>query len=121
MLEAKRKELQAQMKIAQAENDRVRAEKEELQKQKGLMDSSAREELLAEARVLKEELQTVKTEDGKVPGNLVERLQQIQQRLSTMGLAAEKIKTFAEQKESIAKHKGGSSGQKVGSDTLQHL
>lgn len=97
-LEKKREELQALMKEAEQENERTLEEKKRLLKEKAGRDGEVdreRDSLLAEAKELKEQLLAI--EDGKVPEHMMERMTQIQQRLSAMGLAAGQ-KAMAEKK-----------------------
>merc|ERR1711924_370385 len=83
-LEKKRKQLQEELKAAEIENDRTRKEKEGLLK----VQEGQRDDLLAEATKLKEELLSSSTPDGKVPPELMEKMQNVQRRLAAMGLAA---------------------------------
>jgi len=80
--------LQAKLKEAQEENEKVKAEKRKLQVEAGELVDLDRDELLAEAQKLKDELVAGSTAEGKVPEHLQKRLENIQRRLAEMGLAA---------------------------------
>merc|ERR1712232_1193475 len=104
-----------QLKEAQQENERVRAEKKRLQVEAGEIDGEAREELLAEAKKLKEELLNTKTADGKVPEELLKRLEYIQKRLAHMGLSTDE-RAAAARKAVVDQH-----AQKENFSSLRHL